>query len=149
MIYYLLLRCSLVSLSGDIKTNPGPISSFGQCLPIWPWNLNTIAALNYAKLSLLTACNLVHSFDIICLSERYINSQSPPNDTLKLPDSFRSDHPSNNKTGGVYIYYKPNIKTLNISNLDESINFEVSIANKNLTLYPAIEIFQSKAGWVF
>ena len=45
---------------------------------------------------------------------------------------FRSDHPSKNKRGGVCVYYKSTfpLKILNISNLDECINFEVSIANK-------------------
>ena len=45
---------------------------------------------------------------------------------------FRSDHPSNNERGGVCIYYKltPPLRILNISNLDEHISFEVSVANK-------------------
>ena len=53
---------------------------------------------------------------------------------LELPDYnlFRSDHPSNKKRGGVRIYYKSTLplRILDISNLDECINFEVSIANK-------------------
>ena len=45
---------------------------------------------------------------------------------------FLSDHPSNNKRGGVCVYYKSTLplRILNISNLAECINFEVSIANK-------------------
>ena len=39
LIYYLLWCSSLILLIGDIKTNPGPISSSGQCLSIWNWNL--------------------------------------------------------------------------------------------------------------
>ena len=63
------------------------------------------------------------------------NSETSLNDTpLELPgySLFRSDHPSNNKRGGVCIYYKSTLplRILNISNLDECINFEVSIANK-------------------
>ena len=88
-----------------IQSNP--IS--GQCFSICQWNLNSITAHNFAKLSLLTAYNLVHSFDIICLSETYLNSETPPNDTrLELTDYnfFRSDHPSNNKRGGVCVCYK-------------------------------------------
>ena len=53
---------------------------------------------------------------------------------LELPgyNLFRSDHPSNNKRGDLCIYYKLTLplKILNISNLDECINFEVSIASK-------------------
>ena len=77
---------------------------------------------------------LVHSFDIICLSETYLNSETPLNDTrleLSSYNLFRSDHPSNNKRG-VCIYYKSTLplRILNISNLDECINFETSIASK-------------------
>ena len=135
LIYYLRWCSSLILLSGDIKTNPGPTPSSVQCFSICHWNLNSITAHNFAKLSLLTAYNLVHSFDIIFLSETYLNSETPPNDTrLELPDYnlFRSDHPSNDKRGDICIYYKSTLplRILNISNLDECINFEVSIANK-------------------
>ena len=104
LIYYLLWSNSLILLSGDIKTNPGPIPSSGQCFSICHWNLNIITAHNYAKLSLLIAYNLVHSFHIICLSEIYLNAETPPNyKRLELPgyNLFRSDHPSDNKRGVV------------------------------------------------
>ena len=77
----------------------------------------------------------LHSFDIIFLSETYLNSETPPNNThLQLPgyDLFRSHQPSNNEKRGVCVYYKSTLplRTLNIPNLDKYINFEVSIANK-------------------
>ena len=81
LIYYLLWCSSLILLSRDIKINPGPISSSRQCFSICHWNLNSITAHNYAKLSLLTVYSLVHGFDIIPLSEIYLNSETPPNDT--------------------------------------------------------------------
>ena len=134
LIYYLPWCSSLILLSADIETNPLPTLSSGQCFSICHWSLNSIKAHNFAKLSLLTAYNLVHSFDIICLSETYLNSETPPNGTcLALPDNnlFHSDHPSNNKRG-VCVYYKSTLplRIFNVSNLDECINFEVSIANK-------------------
>ena len=100
LIYYLRGCNSLILLSGYIKTNPGPTPSSQQYFSICHWNLNSITAHNLAKLFLLTAYNLVHSFDIICLSDTYLNFKAPPNDTrLELPgyNLFRSDHPSNNK----------------------------------------------------
>ena len=104
---------SLILLSRDIKTNPGPPTpSSEQCFSICHWNLNGMTAHNFAKLSLLIAYNLIHSFDIICLSEANLNSETSPNDTrLKLPgyNLFRSDHPSNDKRGGVCVYYKSNL----------------------------------------
>ena len=57
LIYYLLGCRSLILLSGDIKTSPGPISSSG--LSICHWNLSVIAAHNYDKSSLLTPYSLV------------------------------------------------------------------------------------------
>ena len=86
--------------------------------------------LNYFFL----AYNLVHSFDIICLSGTYLNSETPHYDTrMELPgyNLFRSNHTSNNKRG-VCIYYKSTLplRILKISNLNECINFDVSAANK-------------------
>ena len=81
IIYYLLWCSSLILLSGEIETNSGPISSSLQCFSICHWNLNSITTHNYVKLSPLTAYNLVHSFDNICLSEKYLNSETSPNDT--------------------------------------------------------------------
>ena len=113
----------LWSLSGDINTNPGPISRSGQCFSICHCNLNTITGHNYAKASLLSAYNLVHSFDIICLSETYLNSEIPPNDTRLVLSGyklFHSDYPSNNKRGGcIFLQIDPPLRILNISNLDE------------------------------
>ena len=78
-IYYLLCCSSLILLSVDIKINPVLISSYGQSFSFCQWNLNRMSAHNYGKLSLLIAYNLVHNFDIICLSETYLTSETPPN----------------------------------------------------------------------
>ena len=64
----------LILLSGDIVTNPCTKNISGQSFPIYHWNLNSISAHNFIKIFLLTANVLVHNFDIICLSETYLNS---------------------------------------------------------------------------
>ena len=53
-----------------------------------------------------------------------------------------TDHPPNCKRGGVCIIYKaaPPLRVLNISNLNECINFEVSIAKK---IYRFIRLYRS------
>ena len=79
LIYYLRWCRSFIFLSENIKTDPGPTPTSGKCFSICHWNLNSITAHNYAKLSLLTAYNKVHSFDIIFLSETYLNPKTPPN----------------------------------------------------------------------
>ena len=65
--------CSfLVMLSGDVEVNPGPKKKDKDCLSISHWNLNSISAYDYSKLFLLNSYNLLHKFDIICLSETLI-----------------------------------------------------------------------------
>ena len=66
-----------------------------------------MSAHNYVKLSLLTAYLVFHKFDIICLSETYLNSgNSPDDDTLEFSgyNLVRSDHRFNMQRGGVCIY---------------------------------------------
>ena len=71
----------LILLSGDIETNPGP-----KLISVCYWNLNSISAHNFTKISLLTGYILVHNFDIICLSETYLNSETPTDDkNLEIP----------------------------------------------------------------
>ena len=51
----------------------------------------------------------MHKFDIICISESYLNSDNSSNDNnLNIPsyNMSRADHPSGNWGGGVFIYYK-------------------------------------------
>ena len=56
----------------------------------------------FTKVSLLSYIS-VHKFDIICLSETYLNSEMPYNDeNLEIPgyNLVREDHPSSSKPGG-------------------------------------------------
>ena len=103
------LQSLLVLLSGDVKINPGPKRTPKASWSICHWNLNSISPHNYAKLSLLRAYLVFHKFDVICLSEIFLNSSSSPDDkTLEISgyNLVRSDHPFNSKRGGVSIYYK-------------------------------------------
>ena len=84
----------------------------------------------YKKISLLSAYIFVHKFDIICLSETHLNSEtSPDDDNLKIPsyNIIRSDEPSNTKRGGVCLYYKITLpfKLINIKYLQDCISFEI------------------------
>ena len=114
-LYFIVLwLCKLkASLSGDIETNPGPAQKIqNKSFSICHWNLNSITAHGYAKVSLLKAYITAHKMDIICLSETYLDSTiQSGNDNLEIPgyNLVRSDHPSNNKRGGVCIYYKTSL----------------------------------------
>ena len=132
----LVWLCScLIILSGDVEVNPGPKNSVSECLSICHWNLNSILAHDYSKLFLLKVYILVHKFNIICLSQTYLDS------TLSLDDDnlvisgynlVRSDNPSNTKREGVCLYYKNylRLRVLNISYLKECLNFELKIGDK-------------------
>ena len=125
----------LLELSGDIEFNPGPKPDSSQSFSICHWNLNSMSAHNYSKISLLTAYISIHDFDIICLSETYLTSTTDINDeNLKIPGyiMYCVDHPSDFKRGRVCIYYKTMLplKVLSTDFLQECINFEVSIGNK-------------------
>ena len=99
----------MISLSGDVEVNPGPRTKANNTFSVCHWNLNSISAHNYSKVSPLKAYLTVHKFDIVCLSETYLDSKTAPdNDNLEISghNLTRSDHPSNRKRGGVYIYHK-------------------------------------------
>ena len=54
----------------------------------------------------------MHKFDIICISESYLNSDtSSCDDNLNIPgyNMYRADHPSGNRRGGVCIKYKESL----------------------------------------
>ena len=120
LVYLHWYTISILLLSGDIETNPGPVSSNLESLSICHWNLNSIAAENFVKVPaenfvkvpLLEAYVTANKFDIICLSETFLNSTFL-NDDLRLSlngySLLRADHPSDTKKGGVCIFYKDHL----------------------------------------
>ena len=48
---------------------------------ICQWNLNSISARSYAKVFLLETHIKIHNFDIICISEIYLDSNTPSDDS--------------------------------------------------------------------
>ena len=93
---------------GDIEINPGPKENRSKSFSCCHWNVNSI--LGHNKLSLLTAYNSALIYDLICLTETYLDSTVHPNNLLingyKL---VRADHPDNVKRGGVCLYYRENL----------------------------------------
>ena len=125
----------LIELSRDVEKNPGPNSKPNQSFSICYWHLNTIGVHNFSKIQSLIAYNCIHHFDIICLSETYLNSDiSSDNENSEIPGYrlIRSDHPSNDKRGGVCVYFKSSlpVQILSISMLHECINLEIRIDDK-------------------
>ena len=108
-IFQLFLLSKYLLLCGDIELNPGPRETLYKYLSIVHWNLNSVIAHDYSKLDLLRAFNDIHKFDIICLSETYLDSTFSLDHRELLIDNYtmvRSDHPVDVRRGGVCIYYK-------------------------------------------
>ena len=101
---------------------------------------------------LLKAYIAIHKFDIICLSETYLDSSTTSDDdnlAISGYNLIRSDHPSNNKRYGVCIYYKNflHLRVLSIQYLQEYINFELNIGGKIcnfISLYRSLSQTQDK-----
>ena len=85
-VVYLLYLIRLIRLSSGIELNPGPKSSSFKCFSICHWNLSNITSHDFLKVILLTSYNVMHKFDIICISESYLNSDtSSSNGNLNIP----------------------------------------------------------------
>ena len=75
VLLYVSYYIDIILLCGDKELNPGPTPNCSKCISICHWNLNGITSLSFIKVSLLSAYNAVHNYDIICISESYLNSQ--------------------------------------------------------------------------
>ena len=105
-----------MKLSGDDEENPGSKPGSSKSFSICHWNLSSISAHNYIKLSL--------KFDIICISGTYLNSDtSTVDENLEIIGYtlITADHSSNTKRRGVCIYYKHSLafRLLDICYLDD------------------------------
>ena len=92
---------------GDIEINLGPKRS---SLTFCYWN--GVAAHEFIIASLLQGYTTERNFNIICLSETFLNSSLySEDDRLKIEgyNLIRSDHLSGSKKGGVCVYYKEHI----------------------------------------
>ena len=149
-IQFTWVHALLFRQSGDIEMNLGPRPNPCHSFSICHWNLNSLTAHNYLKVSLLRAYVAIKKFDVVCLSETYLESSNlSDDDNFYLPgyNLVRADHPSNTKKGGVCIYFKNSLplKVLDIQLLQECINFEGKIPDKTcnfISLY--ISLSQSK-----
>ena len=126
----------LLLLGGDIETNPGPQTE--KALKFFHWNLNSICARGAVKIPLIEAYDSVHKFDLIAISETRLNS-TIGNDVTPIDgpsrETHRADHPSDNKIGGVCLYFREGLlikcrKDLEL--LQEMIVAEITISRKKI-----------------
>ena len=119
-----MLSCSFCFFTSpetwDVKINSGPQKKEAIFF-CFQWNVNRILAHN--KLSLLEAYKTTHKYDILCISETYLDSSISVDTTLSLPGDniVQSDHPDNVIWGGVCLYYKENLslRSINIKFLSQ------------------------------
>ena len=99
-----------LKLSGDVHPNPGPCH--GNTFKFCYWNLDSIAVNDFIKIPLIEVYNSVYNYDMIALSETYLDS-SIPNESVSpmgfSKDIYRSDHPNDVKRGGVCLYFKDSL----------------------------------------
>ena len=106
-IITLLFIFALLLCHGDIEINPGPKKLKKNSLSVCHWNLNSLSAHNFSKLTQLKAYTLTYKRDFICLSETYLDSSIPG--SLPEIDGYnliRSNHPNGIKGVEVFIYFK-------------------------------------------
>ena len=110
-------------------TNPGP-----ETLDFCTWNLNSITAYDFLRVSLIEAYNSVHNYDLIGIVETHLDS-TVEEDRLTLDGYtfFKDNHPQNVKRGGVGLYIKDALPSKNrpdLVTLPECIVFEIQLNRK-------------------
>ena len=106
----------LITLSDDIGTNPRPKPNPSHNFSVFHWNVNSLIAYNYLKGSLLRAYIVIKKFEVLCLSETYLNSYN-------LFDDEKFNLPGYNI---VRVNYLPNTKRWCLDLLQELFPFEGS-----------------------
>ena len=94
------LHALLIRQSGDIEMNLGPKPNPCHSFSISHRNLNSLTAHNYLKVSLLRVYVAIRKFDVVRLSETYLDWPNlSDDDNFNLPgyNAVRADHPSNTK----------------------------------------------------
>ena len=70
------------------------------------------------KITLIEAYNTVYHYDVITISETFLNSKIDDSDICIQGFShvFRKDHPNDTSRGGVCLYYRENLPITRVKN---------------------------------
>ena len=124
-------------LSSDIHPNP---RQFDNSLKFCHWNLNGVCARDKIKIPLLEAYNSIFHYDLMVLSKAYLNKTVQNEDIIIdgfSTEIFCSDHPSDDKQGGVCVYFKENLpvkRRKDLEILQETVICEISLSCKKVFL---------------
>ena len=121
---------SIVILHDDIESNPGPKKKEQIYFSLCHWNMNSLVADK--KISLLAAYNSIYRYDIICISESFLDSTISDDDNIFHMEGYnliRADHPDNIKRGGVCLYFKKSLalRKIELSHITECLLCEVNV----------------------
>ena len=124
----------LLLLSGDLEVNRGRKRSSN--IKFCQWNLNGLAAHDFIKVPLIKAFITTSNFDIVCLSEMFLDSTIPDDDVNIQVNGYsllKANHPNNIKRGRACIYFKesfPLIKRNDLINLKDCLVTEINVNNE-------------------
>ena len=97
MIHTHWVTSRMILLCGDVETNPGPDTLSFCC-----WNLNSITAYDFLRVSLIEAYNSICNHDLMGVVETHLDDTIDEERLiLKGYDLITNSHPSNTKRGGV------------------------------------------------
>ena len=119
MVLFYLRSIHVILISGDVHVNPGPAKFNNGFLKFCHWNLNSIPAHNYIRISQLEEYNTQHNLDIIALTETALKPNEDC-DKVKLEGytAMRSD-------GGVMLFHKDNLALVHRQDLENHPNLLV------------------------
>ena len=133
LFFYSTMIFLLLVQHGDIEINPGPKKKQPKYFSCCHWNVNSLLA--HDKISLLTAYNTIHHYDVICVSETFLDSSVSFDDHNLFTQVYcliRADHPDDVKRGGVCLYFKENltVKVIDNSFIAQCTVCEITLQNQ-------------------
>ena len=102
-------------ICGDIKINPGHKT---EDLRFMQWNLNSLTAHSFSRISLIQAYMVQHDLHIAAFSESAL-SKDILDSKIQIPGycAIRFDLSDSDSHGGVIVYHKSNMAVINRTDL--------------------------------
>lgn len=110
----IFLLFMLLLTHGEVKPNP---RSKRKLTNIFSCCHRNVKILGHNNLSLLTAYNELHNYDVICISKTCLDLAIQKNTILTTSryNLIRADHPNDFKQCGVCLYFKESLKLRHVS----------------------------------
>ena len=133
LFFYSTIIFLLLVQHGDIEINPGPKKKQPKYFSCYYWNANSLLA--HDKISLLIAYNTIHQYNVICVSEAFLDSSVSLDDhnlSIQGYSLIRADYPGDVKRDGVCLYFKENLtwKVIDNSFIAQCIVCEITFQHQ-------------------